>query len=152
MKKASKPGSVSKPAPKPLAAKPNKGISIPLRTPQKATAKSLPKPNPKVQGQAELAKVVAQLALNAENLAQAADRLAEAALRNSQEGERRDEILKTPEPPEDETAKEGATDLAAPQQRKVLDAPDLTAPEVANATDFKTLGEYPGVPDPPKDE
>src|SRR5215469_2800100 len=84
MKKVSKPSVVIKPTPtqppaKPLAAKSNKGISIPLKTPPKATAKSSPKPKPKeAQGQAELLPIIERLAQAAERLAQAAERLAEA--------------------------------------------------------------------------
>jgi len=125
-----------RPAIKPLAAKP------------KATAKSSAKPNPrKAQDQAELAQVVAQLALSAEKLAQAADRLAEAALRASQAGEQHNQSLETPETPRDETA-----DLATSQQREMVDVPNLTAPETANVGDFTAPGEYPGTPNPPKDE
>ena len=82
MKKVSKPSVVIKPTPtqppaKPLAAKSNKGISIPLRIPSKATVKSPSKPKPKeAQGQAELLPILERLALNAERLAQAAERLA----------------------------------------------------------------------------
>jgi len=89
MKKASKPSVVTKPAPiqpaaKPLAAKSNKGISIPLKTPPKTTAKSPSKPKPKeAQGQAELLPIIERLAQAAERLAQAAERLAEAAARTS---------------------------------------------------------------------
>ena len=82
MKKVSKPSVVIKPTPtqppaKPLAAKSNKGISIPLKTPPKATVKSSPKPKPKeAQGQAALLPILERLALSAERLAQAAERRA----------------------------------------------------------------------------
>lgn len=135
MKKATKRSDAKKPAPKPSA----------------KNSSTKPKRR-KVQGQTELAQVVIQLAMSAEKLAQAVERLADATIRNSQSGERHHETLKTPEPPGDETAEEEAANLTVSRQREVLDVPDLTAPEGANATDFKKLGEYPGIPDPPKDE
>jgi len=134
VKKATKPGSAKKPAPKPSAKK----------------SSTKPKPR-KAQGQSELDQVVAQQAMSAEKLEQAAERLAEATMRNSQAGEWHDEILKTPELPGDETAEEGAADIAASLQQEVLDAPDVIAPEGANATDFKALRQYHGIPDPSKD-
>ena len=93
MKKASKPGSVPKPAP-------TRTVTNPLAAKPKATAKPSPKPKPRVaEGQAELIQVVAQLAVSAEKLAQAAERLIEAVVRLSgaresrQEPEAQDEML-----------------------------------------------------------
>jgi hypothetical protein len=110
-------------------------------------AKSSPKPKPaKAQGQAELAQVVAQLALSAEKLAQAADRLAEATVTKLQERhERQDEMFKR--------LSESITERTASEEHpEVADAPDLTAPEGANATDSTALEEYPGIPEPSEDE
>jgi len=115
MKKATKPSADPKlapkrPAPKPLAAKP------------KATAKSSPKPKPReVQGQAELAQVVSQLALSAEKLAQAADRLTEATVRKLQERhERQDETVKT-------LSESIAERTPSEEHLEVADLPDSTA-------------------------
>lgn len=97
MKKASKPGSVPKPALTWPAA--NSSAAKP-----KAMAKSSAKSKPRVaEGQAELIQVVAQLAMSAEKLAQAAERLIEAAVRlsgareSTQEPEAQDEILERAE-------------------------------------------------------
>ena len=163
MKKASKPASASKPAPKQPATKlseraksppigPPKREALgsgakPLAAKPKAAAKSSPKPKPRVaEGQAELAQVVAQLALSAEKLAQAADRLAEATVTKLQERhERQDEMLKR--------LSESITERTASEEHpEVADAPDLTAPEGANATDSTALEEYPGIPEPSEDE
>jgi hypothetical protein len=143
MKKASKP------APKTLA---KKAPAI-KQSAAKPKAKSSSKPNPrKAQGQAELLPILERLAQSAERLAQAAERLAQATLPKAQASEQHDETLKTPEPPGDETAEEEAADLAASQQREMVDAPDLIASEQANTTDSTALEEYPGIPNPPKDE
>ena len=176
MKKASKPSSAQKPtptrpAPKPLAAKP-----------QVATAKPSPKPIPKeVQGQAVLLQVVAAinqlilkqdqavdyliksqdrlienqgktidelkgLAQNLANLTDVVDRLVDVTIRSSRVRKQHDQSFETPEPPSHE-----AVDLTTSQQPE-LDAPDLAAPEGPNTTDFKAPGEYPGMPEPPEDE
>jgi len=65
--------------------------------------------------------VVVQLTISAEKLAQSAERLVDATIRNSQVGERYEEILRTPGPLGDETADEEDADLAASQQREGLD-------------------------------
>ena len=62
----------------------------------------------KAQGQGELTRVVARLALSAERLAQAADRLTEATRRNSPTGKRKDAALGT--------SGESITDLTAPEE------------------------------------
>jgi hypothetical protein len=90
MKKASKPGAARKPAQKAAGTKQS---TAKLQTTTQSSAK--PKPR-RAQGQAELAEVVARLALSAEKLVQAADRLAAATLRNSQTGERQNEPIETP--------------------------------------------------------
>ena len=175
MKKARKPSAATKlapkrPATKPLAAKPKttaKPAGSDRSTPEyhsqrvtarahenlrmtkqaSATKASSPKPKPRnVRGQAELTQVVAQLALSAEKLAQAADRLAEATVTKLQERhERQDEMFKR--------LSESITERTASEEHpEVADAPDLTAPEGANATDSTALEEYPGIPEPSEDE
>jgi methyl-accepting chemotaxis protein len=71
------------------------------------------------QGQGELTRVVAQLALSAERLAQAADRLTEAISRNSATGERKDAALGT--------SGESITDLTASEEELAEPPVGLTA-------------------------
>ena len=83
MKKASRPGGMTKPAQK--------------RPAQKKLVTKSAKPK-KAQDGARLAEVVTQLALSAEKLAQAADRLAEATARLTIIAEARHETQETPDP------------------------------------------------------
>ena len=79
MKKATKRGDAKKPTPK-------RSAKDPSTTPKRR----------KVQNQTELVQVVVQLTISAEKLAQSAERLVDATIRNSQVGERYEEILKHP--------------------------------------------------------
>ncbi len=120
MKKASKLGSATRPTQKPSATKQSSAKS-------KTANKSSTKPKPK---KAELAQVVAQLAISAEKLAQAADRLTQATLGKSH---KRDRAFKTlSESIADVTASEGHA-------------------EVAHAPDSTASGEHPEMPDETED-
>ncbi len=124
MKKASKLGSATRPAQKPSATKQSSAKS---KTANKSSTKPKPK---KAEGQAELAQVVAQLAISADKLAQAADRLTQATLGKSH---KRDRAFKTlSESIADVTASEGHA-------------------EVAHAPDSTASGEHPEMPDETED-
>jgi hypothetical protein len=101
MKKASKPGGTTKPAPK--------------RPAQKKLVTKSAKPK-NAQDGARLAEVVTQLALSAERLAQAADRLAEAAARLQVIGVAHHESHETPS--------QSTTDSITAQQESEADATD----------------------------
>ena len=102
MKKASRPGGITKPAQK--------------RPAQKKLVTKSAKPK-KAQDGARLAEVVTQLALSAEKLAQAADRLAEATARLPLIGVAHHESHETPS--------QSTTDsITAPQESEAADATD----------------------------
>jgi hypothetical protein len=102
MKKASRPGGMTKPAQK--------------RPAQKKLVTKSAKPK-KAQDGARLAEVVTQLALSAEKLAQAADRLAEATARLPVIGVAHHDSLETPG--------QSTTDsITAQQESEAADATD----------------------------
>jgi hypothetical protein len=187
MKKATKPAATTKlipkrPAPKPLAAKPQVATAKSSAKP-KATAKPSPKPNPReVQGQAVLLQVVAainQLILKQDQavdyLIKSQDRLIENQGKTIHELNglaqnlanltdvidrlvdvtiRSSQVRKQHDQSFEtpEPPRGKAVDLATSQQPE-LEPSDLTAPpEEANSTDSKALEEYPGMPEPPEDE